>query len=81
MLPGDEETARQMHKKAINIKAKTQLLWANMKNAIAEPHFRSMRVSTTQESDRAALEQDIPFVITDLVGWVEQGNPTSSVIS
>ncbi|MDJ0718441.1 MAG: neuraminidase-like domain-containing protein, partial [Prochloraceae cyanobacterium] len=60
MMPGDEATARQMHKKAIDIKAKTQLLWANMKDAIASPHYRSMRVSTTQESDRAALARDIP---------------------
>ena len=59
MLPGDEETARQMHKKAIDIKAKTQILWANMKDAIPSPHYRSMRVSTTQESDRATLSQDI----------------------
>lgn len=49
-----------MHKKAIDIKAKTQLLWANMKDAVASPHFRSMRVSTTQESDNAALSYDIP---------------------
>ena len=60
MLPGDEAVARQMHKKAIDIKAKTQLLWANMRDAVASPHFRSMRVSTTEESDRAALAQDIP---------------------
>ncbi len=61
MLPGDEATARQMHKKAIDIKAKTQILWANMKDAIASPHFRSMWVSTTQESDRATLSQEIPI--------------------
>ncbi|MGK7892451.1 MAG: LamG-like jellyroll fold domain-containing protein, partial [Xenococcus sp. (in: cyanobacteria)] len=60
MLPGDEATARQMHKKAVDIKAKTQLLWANMKDAVASPHFRSMRVSTTQESDNVTLSQDIP---------------------
>ncbi len=60
MLPGDEATARQMHKKAIDIKAKTQILWANMKDAIASPHFRSMRVSTTDESDCAALARDLP---------------------
>nr|MDJ0899043.1 neuraminidase-like domain-containing protein [Xenococcus sp. MO_188.B8] len=60
MLPGDEAVARQMHKNAVGIKAKTQILWANMRDAVASPHFRSMRVSTTQESDRAALEQNIP---------------------
>ncbi len=43
MLPGDEATARQMHKKVIDINAKTKILWANMKNAIAKPRFRSMR--------------------------------------
>ncbi|MGK7914579.1 MAG: hypothetical protein AB4038_03410 [Prochloraceae cyanobacterium] len=31
-----------------------------MKDAVASPHFCSMRVSTTQESDRKALRQDIP---------------------
>ena len=60
MLPGDEAVARQMHKNAVGIKAKTQILWANMRDAVASPHFRSMRVSTTEESDRAALSQDIP---------------------
>ncbi|NEO39247.1 MAG: hypothetical protein F6J90_24085 [Moorea sp. SIOASIH] len=29
LLPGEEATARQMHQKAIDIKAKTQLLWAS----------------------------------------------------
>ena len=70
ILPGDEAVARQMHKKAIDIKGKTQLLWANMRDAVASPHFRSMRVSTTQESDkpeghrrrhRATLSQEIPI--------------------
>ncbi|NBD17080.1 MAG: hypothetical protein GVY04_13340 [Cyanobacteria bacterium] len=60
LLPGDEETARQMHKKAIDIKAKTQLLWANMRDAVAAPHFRALQVSAVDESDRAALALDIP---------------------
>ncbi|MGK7892454.1 MAG: hypothetical protein AB4372_02075 [Xenococcus sp. (in: cyanobacteria)] len=71
MMPGDEATARQMHKKAVDIKAKTQLLWANMKDAVASPQFRSMRVSTTQESDRATLEQDIPSAIAFLLDCFE----------
>ncbi|MEO1373067.1 MAG: neuraminidase-like domain-containing protein [Cyanobacteria bacterium J06635_10] len=60
ILPEDEAEARQMHKKAIDIQAKTQLLWANMKDAVASSHFRSMRVSTTDESDHSALSQNIP---------------------
>lgn len=60
MLPGNEAVAREMHKKAIDIKAKTQLLWANMRDTVASPHFRSMRVSTADESDNAILAQDIP---------------------
>ena len=38
-LPGNEAVAREMHKKAIDIKAKTQLLWANMRDAVASPNF------------------------------------------
>ncbi len=60
MLPEDVAEATQIHKKAIDIKAKTQLVWANMKDAVASPHFRSMRVSTTDESNHNALSQDIP---------------------
>ena len=60
LLPGDEAVAREMYKQAIGVKAKTQLLWANMRDAVASPHFRSMRVSATEESDNAALAQDIP---------------------
>ncbi len=60
MLPGDEAVAREIHKKAIDIKAKTQLLWANMRDAVASPHFRAMQVSAVDESDNAALAQDIP---------------------
>ncbi len=60
LLPEDKETARQMHQKAIDIKAKTQLLWANMRDAVASPHFRAMQVSAVDESDKAALALDIP---------------------
>ena len=60
ILPGDEDIARQMHKQATDIKAKTQLLWANMRDAVASPHFRAMQVSATQDTDKAALAQDIP---------------------
>lgn len=60
ILPGDEDIARQMHRQATDIKAKTQLLWANMRDAVASPHFRAMQVSATQDTDKAALAQDIP---------------------
>ena len=45
IFPGNEEDARQTYKNAIARKAKIQLLWANMKDTVASPYFRSMRVS------------------------------------
>ncbi|MEO1466963.1 MAG: Tc toxin subunit A, partial [Cyanobacteria bacterium J06633_1] len=60
LLPEDEAIARQIHKQAVGVKAKTQLLWANMRDAVASPHFRSMRVSATENSDNTALAQDLP---------------------
>ena len=56
----DEEDARQTYKNAIARKAKIQLLWANMKDTVASPYFRSMRVSTVDEGDRETLSQQIP---------------------
>lgn len=44
-LVGDPAIALEIHRNAITIVAKTQLLWANVQNLIASPHFRAMRVN------------------------------------
>ncbi|WP_019508416.1 hypothetical protein [Pleurocapsa sp. PCC 7319] len=46
LLPEDKAVARQMHQKAIDIKAKTQLLWANMRDAVASPLDSSLNSAT-----------------------------------
>ena len=60
LLPENQELAKEVYRKAKDIKAKTQFLWANIKDTVASPHYRLMRASTVQESDRDALQRDFP---------------------
>lgn len=45
-----EESARQIHKNAEAVKAKTMLLWANVKDVVASPHYSSMKVNNVSQS-------------------------------
>jgi hypothetical protein len=40
-----EETSRGIYKKAEAIKAKTMFLWANVKDVVASPYYKSMKVN------------------------------------
>ncbi|WP_019500352.1 neuraminidase-like domain-containing protein [Pseudanabaena sp. PCC 6802] len=39
---GGEAVAKEIHQNATAVKAKTTLLWANVHNTVASPHFRAM---------------------------------------
>lgn len=45
LLNISEEAAREIYKKAETIKAKTMLLWANVKDVVASPYYKSMKVN------------------------------------
>jgi len=40
-----EEAARTIHKNAETVKAKTMLLWANVKDVVASPYYNNMKVN------------------------------------
>ena len=55
----DPETARQIHQKAIDVKARVMHLWANIHNLVASAHFRSLRVNHVN-SDIVEFFSNIP---------------------
>jgi hypothetical protein len=45
-----EASARQLHQKATAVKATITLLWANIQNMVAAPHFRAMQANNIADS-------------------------------
>jgi Tc toxin complex TcA C-terminal TcB-binding domain/Neuraminidase-like domain/Concanavalin A-like lectin/glucanases superfamily/Salmonella virulence plasmid 28.1kDa A protein len=45
-----EASARQLHQKATAVKATITLLWANLQNMVAAPHFRAMQANNIADS-------------------------------
>jgi WD40 repeat protein len=47
---GGEASTRQLYQKATAVKANTTLLWANVQNMVAAPHFRAMQANNIADS-------------------------------
>lgn len=45
-----EELARKIYKNAEAVKAKTMLLWANVKDVVASPHYSTMKVNNISKN-------------------------------
>jgi hypothetical protein len=43
--------ATEIHRAAVAVKNKTKLLWANIKDTVASPYFRALRVSAIADTD------------------------------
>ena len=52
-----EDTARQIYRNAGDIVAKTMLLWANVKDVVASPHYSTMKVNNVGQNITSFFEE------------------------
>lgn len=58
-MSGGEESARLVHRRAVDIKSRAALMWANVRDLTASPHYRATRFANA-DSGLVEFYQSVP---------------------